>query len=48
MLTDKRLGREIEINAKNGAIVKVAERLGVEVPSHQKMVLELIKLNQEI
>ncbi len=45
MLTDKRLGRKIEVNAKNGAIVKVAKRLGIEAPKHQEMLIELNDLN---
>ncbi|MBT8233761.1 MAG: hypothetical protein HKO66_12585 [Saprospiraceae bacterium] len=41
MLTDRLLGRPIELNAKNGCIVQKGIELNIEVPIHARVVLAL-------
>jgi len=44
MLTDRIAGKPIEINAKNGAIVTIAKKLGIETPINSSMVEAIVKL----
>lgn len=45
MLTDRKLGRPIELGAKNGAIVKIGKKYKIETPLNDLIVTILSKTN---
>jgi 2-dehydropantoate 2-reductase len=45
MLTDRKLGRPIELGAKNGAIVSVGKKYNIETPLNELVVTLLSKTN---
>lgn len=47
MLTDRKLGRPIELGAKNGAIVNVGKKYNIETPLNDLVVVILSKTNMK-